>query len=375
MAEGMLTIEGVTKRFGVTEVLRGLDLDVAEGEFVTLLGPSGSGKTTLLKMIVGFESPSQGHIYLRGKDLVGQAPAERDVGMVFQQYALFPHMTVSDNVGYGLKLRKWPKDDRDRRVREMLDLIRLPHCHDRYPSELSGGQQQRVALARALSYEPKLLLMDEPLGALDRLLRIEMEEEIRRIHRNLGTTIIYVTHDQQEALALSDRIAIMHGGLIVTVGSPEDLYYRPANSFVASFFSGSNLLPATFIETTSGGWAKVRCAGSEVVCPASPALSESVMLAVRRRSLSSHDGPETLRLGGTVREAILLGDDRQITLEVPGVGPVVAEIDAHDSIGILPGTELELFVALKDTFLVASVEEGGTVEMEQTTEMMPHVSH
>ncbi len=208
----MLDIQGLSKSYGETPALQEVSLQVRQGELLTLLGPSGSGKTTLLKVIAGFEAPTAGKVLLRGRDISRLSPARRGVGMVFQHYALFPHMTVAQNVGYGLKLRRVGRAERGRRVGEMLELLHLDGLEGRYPRQLSGGQQQRVALGRALAYDPEVILMDEPLGALDRALRLEMEEQIRGIHRELGATIVYVTHDQQEALALSDRIAIMRDG-------------------------------------------------------------------------------------------------------------------------------------------------------------------
>jgi glutamate-1-semialdehyde 2,1-aminomutase len=253
--ELVLEIRSLRKSYGRTLALDGVDLSVYRGELVTLLGPSGSGKTTLLKVIAGFEAPSGGEVRLRGRDISRLPPARRGIGMVFQHYALFPHMTVAQNIGYGLKLRGTRRAERERRVREMLELLRLSGLGERRPRQLSGGQQQRVALGRALVYDPQIILMDEPLGALDRALRIEMEREIRTLHRDLGATIVYVTHDQQEAYALSDRIAVMHDGLIVGVGSPAELYAHPPNAFVASFFAGSNPLPVDAVEpadSTSG---------------------------------------------------------------------------------------------------------------------------
>jgi putative spermidine/putrescine transport system ATP-binding protein len=348
-----LDIRGVSKRFGSTVALESADLTVADGEFVTLLGPSGSGKTTLLRIIVGFETATSGEVLLRGEDISRMTPAERDVGMVFQQYALFPHMTVSDNVAYGLKLRKWPKDRRRERVREMLALVRLEGYEDRFPRQLSGGQQQRVALARALAYDPKILLMDEPLGALDRLLRMEMEQEIRRIHRDLGVTIINVTHDQQEALALSDRIAIMRDGNILAAGTPEELYRRPTSSFVASFFANANLLPAVQLEALAGGTARVRCAGSEVTCHSEAGTTTGpVLLAVRRRCIRPEPAQGSLPLKGIVAETLLLGDERELVLDVPDAGRITARVDARQTEDLAVGDETELFASAEDLVLV-----------------------
>jgi putative spermidine/putrescine transport system ATP-binding protein len=358
LAEGeplALELRGVDKTFGSTVALAGVDLSVARGELVTLLGPSGSGKTTLLQIVVGFESPTAGDVVLRGRDISRMTPAERDVGMVFQHYALFPHMTVADNVGYGLKVRRRPRVERERRVAEVLELLRLSGYERRYPRELSGGQQQRVALGRALAYDPEIVLMDEPLGALDRALRTEMEQEVRRIHRDLGATILYVTHDQQEALALSDRIAIMRAGRIVGEGTPDELYERPTSAFVASFFANASLLPVDSYELEPRGSAEVRCNGQRLSC-AAPGLrpGADALLAVRRRSLSRVADRRALRLAGVVAEVLLLGDDRQVVVDLPGAGEVVALLAARDSGDLRPGTPLELFAAWDEVVLVAA---------------------
>jgi putative spermidine/putrescine transport system ATP-binding protein len=348
-----LELRAVDKAFGPVVALDGVDLSIARGELVTLLGPSGSGKTTLLKIVVGFESPTAGEVILRGREISGMTPAQREVGMVFQHYALFPHMTVADNVGYGLKVRRRSRAERQRRVQEVLELLRLSGYERRYPRELSGGQQQRVALGRALAYDPEIVLMDEPLGALDRALRTEMEQEVRRIHRDLGATILYVTHDQQEALALSDRIAIMREGRIVGEGTPEDLYERPTSAFVASFFANASLLAVDSYELEPGGSAEVRLNGQRLSCVA-PGLrpGATATLAVRRRSLRRAAGDRVLRLTGRVTEARLLGDDREVVVDVPGAGRVIALLAARESDDVRLGMPLELFVAWDQAVLV-----------------------
>ncbi len=237
---GSLQIRNVSKFFGQFRAVNDICLDIRNGEFLTLLGPSGSGKTTLLMMIAGFLDISKGEIALDGAS-ISDVPAEkRNFGMVFQGYALFPHMTVRDNVGYALSVRKRPADEIRNRVDEMLELVQLQEFADRKPGQLSGGQQQRVALARALCFAPPVLLLDEPLGALDKKLRVEVQEQLKDIHRRVGTTFIYVTHDQEEALSMSDRIVIMRDGAIEQVGTPKELYERPINQFTASFLGKSN---------------------------------------------------------------------------------------------------------------------------------------
>jgi putative spermidine/putrescine transport system ATP-binding protein len=235
-------LRGLTKRYGQITAVDGIDLDIREGELLTLLGPSGSGKTTTLRMVAGFELPTEGTIHLGGADVTDRPPFERDVNTVFQDYALFPHMSVAGNVGYGLRVRKVPRAERQQRVADALAQVRLDRFGDRQPSELSGGQRQRVALARALVNRPRVLLLDEPLGALDRQLRQEMQVELKAIQAEVGITFVVVTHDQEEALTMSDRIAVLRDGRIEQVGAPAEVYERPANPFVAGFIGTSNVL-------------------------------------------------------------------------------------------------------------------------------------
>jgi putative spermidine/putrescine transport system ATP-binding protein len=235
-------MEDVVKRFGDVVAVDGVTLEIRPGEFFSLLGPSGSGKTTCLRMIAGFEQPSEGRILLDGEDVSGLPPYERDVNTVFQDYALFPHMTVGENVGYGLMVRKAPKAERARRVEEALAMVRLERFGDRKPGQLSGGQRQRVALARALVMRPKVLLLDEPLGALDLKLRQAMQIELKEIQGEVGLTFVYVTHDQEEALTMSDRLAVLNQGRVEQTGSPAEVYERPATAFVAGFIGVSNVL-------------------------------------------------------------------------------------------------------------------------------------
>jgi ABC-type Fe3+/spermidine/putrescine transport system ATPase subunit len=251
---------GISKRFGGVEALHPIDFEIASGEFVSLLGPSGSGKTTLLNICAGYLEPSSGRLLVQGRDITREPPRRRKVGMVFQNYALFPHMTVFRNIAYGLEARGLPRTEIDRRVGAALARVRLDGFADRNVSELSGGQQQRVALARAVVIEPDILLMDEPLGALDRQLRKDVQLEIRRMHVAAPRTTLYVTHDQEEALVMSDRIAVMRAGRIVQSGTSQDLYARPADTFVARFLGESNLL-AGRVERLAGGEAALRVQG------------------------------------------------------------------------------------------------------------------
>ena len=245
-------LEGVVKRFGDVAAVDGVSLDVAAGEFFSLLGPSGSGKTTCLRMIAGFEHPTEGRILLDGRDVSDLPPFDRDVNTVFQDYALFPHMTVAQNVGYGLMVRRVPREERARRVSESLRMVRLEGYGDRKPAQLSGGQRQRVALARSLVMRPRVLLLDEPLGALDLKLRQAMQIELKEIQQDVGLTFIYVTHDQEEALTMSDRLAVFNQGRIEQVGSPAGVYERPATAFVAGFIGVSNVLEGSVAERITG---------------------------------------------------------------------------------------------------------------------------
>ncbi|MND57783.1 Spermidine/putrescine import ATP-binding protein PotA [compost metagenome] len=240
----LVSLRNLNKHYGDFAAVDNISLDIQDGEFLTFLGSSGSGKSTTLSMLAGFETPSSGEILVDGKSLVNVPPHKRDIGMVFQRYSLFPHLNVRDNIGFPLDIRKQAAGERERRVEAMLKLVRLEQFAHRRPAQLSGGQQQRVAIARALVYEPRILLMDEPLGALDKKLREDLQDELRHLHRRLGITIVYVTHDQEEAMRLSQRIAIFSHGRIVGLGSGYDLYQNPPNAFVASFLGNSNFLKA-----------------------------------------------------------------------------------------------------------------------------------
>ncbi len=247
-----LSISNVSKVFGGVVAVEDFNLEVEKGEFISFLGPSGCGKTTTLRMIAGFELPTSGEVVLDGENITYKAPNERNVGMVFQSYALFPNMTVAQNIGFGLQVRKTPADEIQTMVKEMLGLIHLEKHAEKYPYQLSGGQQQRVALARALAINPRVLLLDEPLSALDAKIRVELRQEIRRIQQKMGITTIYVTHDQEEALSLSDRIVVMSQGHMEQVGTPAEIYNRPTTEFVASFVGQLNLLPVSEVDLKNG---------------------------------------------------------------------------------------------------------------------------
>lgn len=252
MTQPFLQIQGIRKEYGAVVAVQNVNLDVEKGEFLTFLGPSGSGKSTTLYILAGFDNPTAGDIRLNGTTLLSTPSHQRNIGMVFQRYTLFPHLSVGENIAFPLKVRRKPKAEVDAKVKQMLRLVRLEGYEDRKPANMSGGQQQRVALARALAYDPPVLLMDEPLSALDKKLREEIQYEIRRIHQQTGVTILYVTHDQEEALRLSDRIAVFSKGVIDQIGTGPELYANPATRFVAEFIGDSNFLPCDVLSTATG---------------------------------------------------------------------------------------------------------------------------
>jgi putative spermidine/putrescine transport system ATP-binding protein len=347
-------MRGLVKLFGQVQAVAGVDLEVRRGEFLTLLGPSGSGKTTILKLIAGFERPTAGRILLDGEDISRLSPAERGIGVVFQNYALFPHMTVRDNVGYALKLRSWDRERRQQRVREALALVRLEGYETRYPRQLSGGQQQRVAVARALAFHPRLLLMDEPLGALDRALRVEMQEELRRIHREASATVIYVTHDQEEALTLSDRVAILRDGRLQQVGAPRDLYRVPATRFVATFFGECTLVPARVLGTATGGSTMVAALGREFTATVGGVLDgQEALLVVRPGKIRLRPAPDDLLLPVTVQDVLYLGDAARVVGASDDVGQVLVSADPDAALDLAIGARLTVGFAPGDTVAVS----------------------
>jgi len=300
-------LEGVRKVFGETEAVAGIDLEIADGEFFSMLGPSGSGKTTTLRMIAGFEQPTSGRILLHGRDVTGVPPFDRDVNTVFQDYALFPHMNVADNVGYGLMVRRVDRAERGRRVTEALRMVRLTSFGHRKPSQLSGGQRQRVALARALVNRPRVLLLDEPLGALDLKLREEMQIELKAIQKQVGITFIYVTHDQEEALTMSDRLAVFNEGRIEQVGTPADVYERPTTPFVAGFVGTSNLLRGDAARAVIGS------DGTFTVRPEKIRLADPGALVA----------DDELSAMGEIRDVIYLGSDTRYIVALEAGGELV----------------------------------------------------
>src|SRR6476646_10157170 len=304
-----IALEGVSKGFGETRAVQDVTVAIGEGEFFSLLGPSGCGKTTTLRMIAGFEVPDEGRVVLQGKDVTSVSPNHRKVNMVFQQYALFPHMSIYDNVAFGLKVKRVPRREHRGRVLEILRIVELEGLENRRPRQLSGGQQQRVALARALVNQPAALLLDEPLGALDVKLRKQMQLELKRIQTELGTTFVYVTHDQEEALAMSDRIAVMNGGRVEQIGGPREIYERPATAFVADFIGSLNALDFT-VDELVGPYAVMRVGEDQrIIVPIRPGArsGDSLRVAVRPERVHigavetrSTDGGS--RLEGTIAE-------------------------------------------------------------------------
>jgi putative spermidine/putrescine transport system ATP-binding protein len=315
---------GVRKTYdGETLVVRNLDLDIYRGEFLTLLGPSGSGKTTTLMMLAGFETPTAGTVTLDGRELTRLPPHKRDIGMVFQNYALFPHMTVAENIAFPLSVRGIGRDETTQRIKRALAMVRLEGYEQRRPGQLSGGQQQRVALARALVFEPKLVLMDEPLGALDKQLREEMQFEIRHIHERLGVTVVYVTHDQAEALTMSDRIAVFHRGVVQQLDTPAALYERPRNAFVARFIGENNRLRGTLEQVSDAGCTVRLGSGVRIAARAVGALAAGapviVSLRPERIALGHSAGDGAInRVPATVQELIYLGDHIRARVELDG---------------------------------------------------------
>ena len=317
MTDAFLRLDKLVKSFGSNTVVKGVDLGFNRGEFVSLLGPSGCGKTTILRMIAGFENPNSGTISIEGKDLTALKPNERNIGMVFQAYALFPNMNVADNIGFGLKIARMPRPQREARVEQMLTLIGLAGYGKRFPFELSGGQQQRVALARALAPSPRMLLLDEPLSALDAKIRVSLREQIREIQRELGITTVFVTHDQEEALSISDRIVVMNAGSVEQFGTPFEIYNRPQTRFVATFVGQLNTLNATVADAASRS---VQIGSATVTIPALPATArngDAIALTMRPEAVSLSDARD-IQLQGKVSEVHFLGSVIRLRVDLGG---------------------------------------------------------
>ena len=314
-----LELTNLEKTFGSNRVVKDFGLGIEKGEFVSLLGPSGCGKTTVLRMVAGFETPTSGAIRIDGQDVTGQRPNQRNIGMMFQAYALFPNMTVADNVAFGLKVKGVPRAEREARVEEMLGLIGLPEMGARFPFQLSGGQQQRVALARALAPRPRVLLLDEPLSALDAKVRVSLRNQIREIQRELGITTIFVTHDQEEAMSISDRIVVMNGGIAEQVGAPFQIYNHPNTRFVANFVGTLNTLSAVVVSPEAG---QVEVAGQVVTLPKAPipaGKGDKVTLALRPEAIGfGREAGREVVLPATIAEVHFLGSVIRLKVNVDG---------------------------------------------------------
>jgi spermidine/putrescine transport system ATP-binding protein len=363
--DDVIVLDRVRKTFGSFVAVQGADLTIGRGEFFAMLGPSGCGKTTTLKMIAGFEQPSSGRVLLEGTDVSRVPPYKRNVNTVFQQYALFPHMNVADNVAFGPRSKRVPRSQYANRVREMLDVVRLSEFAGRKPTQLSGGQQQRVALARALVNLPSALLLDEPLAALDLKLREAMQLELKRIQREVGITFVFVTHDQNEALTMSDRIAVMSEGAIEQVGTPEEIYHSPATLFVAGFIGSANLLPGTVVRRDGDDIAvKLECGFTVRVAPnpnadRTPANGDPVSVMIRPERVNV-DGDGTApaddgrRLGGTVRSLIFQGCQIRLDLVLADGTGIVSWIDPDDDVPALrPGSPVNVTWRPGAAFLLA----------------------
>ena len=372
-----LELAGIQKMFGDVAAVLDFNLATEKGEFVSFLGPSGCGKTTTLRMIAGLEKPTAGTILVDGTDITYTSPNQRNIGMVFQSYALFPNMTVAGNIGFGLKVRKRPKADIDRRVGELLELIHLEGRGDRYPWQLSGGQQQRIALARALAIEPQVLLLDEPLSALDAKIRIVLRKEIRSIQRQLGITTVYVTHDQEEALSLSDRVVVMSEGRIEQIGTPSEIYNFPSTAFVASFVGTLNLVNAGVIDAAAG---RLSIDGQEV--RTSKAVTDAgsddrVTLAVRPEGISLGDGEAgSNRLRGSVEDINFLGSIVRIRIRlgdgVDGQPPTVVALDSFNEPHLaLPavGESVTISFPPEASFVLGAARDGALAGVEVGAEV------
>lgn len=352
--DAFVRFENVQKSYdGETLVVKDLNVDIPEGEFLTMLGPSGSGKTTSLMMLAGFEPATHGDIYLGGESINNVPPNKRGIGMVFQNYALFPHMTVAENLAFPLKVRKMGAVEIKEKVQRALDMVELGAFGGRRPAQLSGGQQQRVAVARALVFDPRLILMDEPLGALDKQLREQMQYEIKHIHQNLGVTVVYVTHDQAEALTMSDRIAVFEDGIIQQLSTPDALYERPENSFVAQFIGENNKLSGTVrkidgetcsVELDGGGTVEALAVNVEGV-----GSRTTLSLRPERVEIAPAKGSVQNELTGEIRELIYLGDHIRTRMAVSGNEDFIVKVpNSADNVPLIEGANVNVGWAADD---------------------------
>ena len=352
-------MEGLSRHYGAVVALDRLDLTVHPGELVALLGPSGCGKTTTLRLVAGLEDADSGHITVGGKDITRLSAAKRDMGMVFQAYSLFPHMTVRQNVAFGLRLRKVSTAQRDKRAIEMLDLVGLSTQADRYPHQISGGQQQRVALARALAIEPQVLLLDEPLSALDAKVRAQLRDQIRRIQLEVGITTLFVTHDQEEALAIADRVGVMRDGRLEQLAPPTEVYSRPATSFVAEFVGLSNRLHGE----VRGGEVTVRGRTLPLVEHDVPDGRVVALVRPEAVTLASHASAESGPLVGTVIAVTFLGATSRVTVDL-GDTTILAQLSTSDATALPAGSRVELAIRPDPVLVSASSEPAAAADEE-----------
>jgi putative spermidine/putrescine transport system ATP-binding protein len=347
-----LSLTHLEKSFGSNHVVKDFSLDIAKGEFVSLLGPSGCGKTTVLRMVAGFEAPSAGAITIGGQDVTGLRPNQRNIGMVFQAYALFPNLTVAQNVGFGLKIAGVSAQETTARVTEMLTLIGLPEKGPSYPFQLSGGQQQRVALARALAVKPRVLLLDEPLSALDAKIRVSLRTEIREIQRTLGITTIFVTHDQEEALSMSDRVVVMNGGIAEQVGAPFEVYNRPATKFVANFVGTLNTFDAK-VESASEG--RISMGGVQVTLPQPLQTTGAITVALRPEAvqLGRVPGREVI-LPAVIEDVHFMGSVIRIRARVAGASVALDTFNRADAPPPAVGDQTEISLSARDVIVLGA---------------------
>jgi spermidine/putrescine transport system ATP-binding protein len=367
--DGEIRFERVTKRFGPVVAVNDVSFTIRGGEFFSMLGPSGCGKTTSLRMIAGFEQPDAGRVLLQGEDVTWVSPRKRNVNMVFQAYGLFPHMTVAQNVAFGLEIKRVARPEREQRVAEMLRIVQLDGYERRRPGQLSGGQQQRVALARALVNRPAALLLDEPLGALDLKLRKEMQLELKAVQGETGTTFVYVTHDQEEALTMSDRIAVMNGGVVEQLAGPRELYERPATAFVAGFIGTSNLIKLR-VDGRSDGLVHMDLGEAGRIVAADPGGTEAeLQITVRPEKIKLEPVPgDSCHVDGTVAEVVYLGSTTQMIVELPTGERLTVHRLNDDTAGPDPagGDRVTLHWGCEHSFVVGSqvaapVAEGATI--------------
>ena len=365
----IIRLTDVDKSFDDERVVKKLNLDVEEGEFLTMLGPSGCGKTTTLRMIAGFEVPTSGQIFLEGEDVDDKKPNERNVNTVFQNYALFPHMNVFDNIAFGLVEKKVKKDEIRSRVEEMIKLVQLDGMEKRMPAQMSGGQKQRVAIARALVNRPKVLLLDEPLGALDLKLRKQMQGELKALQRRLGITFIYVTHDQEEALTMSDRIAVMNRGRLEQVGTPEEVYNHPETKFVADFVGESNIIEGYIENMTDDSIEVTMESGKAIIHETGYRMEEMVYLCIRPENLKiSTEAKEGFRFRGQVKEHIFIGSTNKTMIEMPNGQMLKSVTPAEDEL-IPVGTAVNVFWNPGKAVVMRTKEEQIYNVIEQSVEI------